>query len=146
MTAGHPISEAVMTSDPPPWWRVKKKNALFYNGMARGDHRGSMAVATSLCVDTVEGALEVDEQFRHIHAHVKTLTARSTSTPSTAIWPPRAPRCSGPPAQAATAPATTTRATTTPTPTPNLLLPLSVVGTDPVVANAGVVHAPAMVD
>jgi len=53
---GAPIAEPIVTSDPPPWWRAHKKNALFYNGMARGDHRGTMALATSVCVDDVPRA------------------------------------------------------------------------------------------
>ena len=53
---GMPIEDAIVTSDPPPWWRARKKRAMFYNAMARGDHRGSMALATSICVDTVDEA------------------------------------------------------------------------------------------
>src|SRR5262245_64066891 len=59
-----------MTSDPPPWWRAHKKHALFYNGMARGDHRGTMALATSVCVDDVARARVVDAMFRDIEAYV----------------------------------------------------------------------------
>jgi hypothetical protein len=73
--AGAPIADPRMTSDPPPWWRAHKKNALFYNGMARGDHRGTMALATSVCVDDVARAQVVDEEFRHIQAFLKTLRA-----------------------------------------------------------------------
>lgn len=55
-----PVSDAVVTSDVPPWWRAHKKNALFYNGVARGDHRGTMALASSVCVDSIARATEVD--------------------------------------------------------------------------------------
>ena len=72
---GTPIADPRLTSDPPPWWRAHKKNALFYNGMARGDHRGTMALATSVCVDDVARAAVVDEQFRHIQAYLATIRA-----------------------------------------------------------------------
>jgi cytochrome c5 len=72
---GGTIDDPRLTSDPPPWWRVHKKNALFYNGMARGDHRGTMALATSVCVDDVERARVVDEQFKHIQAFVRSVRA-----------------------------------------------------------------------
>src|SRR5262249_46078415 len=67
---GNPISlaDAKVTSDPPPWWRAHKKNALFYNGMARGDHRGTMALATSVCVDDKSRAQEVDQLFVDLQA------------------------------------------------------------------------------
>src|SRR5262245_10234388 len=73
--SGAPIADPRLTSDPPPWWRTHKKNALFYNGMARGDHRGTMALATSVCVDDIPRAQVVDEQFRHIQAFVSSVRA-----------------------------------------------------------------------
>src|SRR5262249_41562575 len=72
---GGPIADARLTSDPPPWWRAHKKHALFYNGMARGDHRGTMALATSVCVDDVARARVVDDQFRDIQAYVDSVRA-----------------------------------------------------------------------
>ncbi len=140
---GNAITEYKLTSDPPPWWRVHKKNALFYNGMARGDHRGTMALATSVCVDDVEQARRVDAWFRDIQAFVDSLRA------------PRYPRgidadlagrgetiflenCAG------------CHGTYSPDEDeetyPNLLIPLDVIGTDPAVAEAGVVHNPELVE
>jgi hypothetical protein len=65
---GNPIPDARLVSDPPPWWRAHKKHALFYNGMARGDQRGTMALATAVCVDSEEEAQLVDEHLRDIHS------------------------------------------------------------------------------
>ena len=45
---------------PTPWWRAAKKNALFYYAMARGDHRGTMILATALCTDDVAEAVTVE--------------------------------------------------------------------------------------
>jgi len=73
MDGGAPIPDAKLTSDPPPWWRAHKKNALFYNGMARGDHRGTMALATSVCVDSMEEAQRVDGLFKDMHEYVLSL-------------------------------------------------------------------------
>jgi hypothetical protein len=141
--AGAPIADPRLTSDPPPWWRVHKKNALFYNGMARGDHRGTMALATSVCVDDVARAQVVDEQFRHIQAYISSLRAptypRTIDAALAAKGKPLFERdcaiCHG------------TYADTDESELyPNLLFPLDVIGTDPVVAEAGTVHSPELVD
>lgn len=140
---GAPVPDPILTSDPPPWWRAKKKNALFYNGMARGDHRGTMAYATSICVDDVPEAKRVDGLFVDIQAFIRSLEA------------PKYPRsiddalanqgrvlfgenCAGCHGKYGDDDATESY--------PNLLLPLDVIGTDPVVANGGVIHAPELVD
>jgi mono/diheme cytochrome c family protein len=135
---GTPSADAILTSDAPPWWRVKKKNALFYNGMARGDHRGTMELATSVCVDDLEQAERVDAWFKDIQAFISTLQA------------PRYPRsidaelaraghsvyerdCAGCHGKYAEDPDDDAHDSY-----PNLLIPLDVVGTDPAVARAAV--------
>lgn len=139
---GAPIADPRMTSDPPPWWRAHKKHALFYNGMARGDHRGTMALATSVCVDDVPRAQEVDEQFKDIQAYVASLRApaytrsidQGLADQGRVIFVKDCAGCHG-----------TYAANDDEESYPNLLIPLDVVGTDPVVANAGVVHSPELV-
>jgi mono/diheme cytochrome c family protein len=141
--SGAPIAEPRLTSDPPPWWRTHKKNALFYNGMARGDHRGTMALATSVCVDDVPRAQVVDEQFRHIQAFVASVRAPA--------WPRAVDQalagtgknvferdCAGCHGSYGAREEDDTY--------PNLLIPLDAIGTDPAVANAGVVHSPELVE
>jgi hypothetical protein len=130
-----------LTSDLPPWWRVHKKNALFYNGMARGDHRGTMALATSVCVDSVARAEQVDAMFRDIQAFVASVRRPSTPSidPALAAGEPRVRRdCAGCHGTYAERDEDETY--------PNLLIPLHVIGTDPVVAEAGVVHSPELVE
>lgn len=56
--------------DTPPWWRMAKKSTMFFNGMGRGDHRQTMMTASSLCVDDVEDAKEVDKYFNDIQAYI----------------------------------------------------------------------------
>lgn len=68
-----PLPEIIVPSDPPPWWRAKKKNALFYNGMARGDHRGTMMLASALCTDDVAEAQEIDSYFHHVQAFIRSV-------------------------------------------------------------------------
>jgi hypothetical protein len=140
---GAPIADPRITSDPPPWWRAHKKHALFYNGMARGDHRGTMALATSVCVDDVPRAQQVDEQFKDIQAYVSSLRAPAYTRSIDAaladqgrvIFVTDCAGCHG-----------SYAANEDEEFYPNLLIPLDEIGTDPVVANAGVVHSPALVE
>jgi mono/diheme cytochrome c family protein len=142
---GNPLPDAILTSDAPPWWRVKKKNALFYNGMARGDHRGTMELATSVCVDSLERAQQVDEWFRDIQAYIATLKAPRYSRSIDAELAERGrglfqrdcAGCHGSYAEDADDDAHDSY--------PNLLIPLDVIGTDPAVAEAGI-HSPELVD
>jgi mono/diheme cytochrome c family protein len=132
-----------ITSDPPPWWRAHKKNALFYNGMARGDHRGSMAYATSVCVDDVERAQEVDEMFKDIQAFITTIRPPAypfeiddnLASRGHDLFIQNCAGCHG-----------TYSANEEEETYPSLLIPLPVIGTDPVIAEAGVVHAPQLVE
>ena len=141
--AGQSIQDPIVTSDPPPWWRVHKKHALFYNGMARGDHRGTMMLATSVCVDSVEEAERIDRFFVDIQAYLRTLRApeypfsidSGLAEEGAAVFATHCENCHG------YYDASEEKETY-----PNLLIPLDVVGTDPVVANAGVVHAPELVE
>jgi hypothetical protein len=68
-----PVPDLMAPVDTPPWWRAYKKNGLFYNGMARGDHRGTMMFASSLCIDSVEDAQQIMAYFDDIAAYVKSL-------------------------------------------------------------------------
>ena len=102
----------VVTSDPPPWWRVHKKNALFYNGMARGDHRGTMVLATSVCVDDVDAGARASTSS----SRTSRRSSRSVRAPALPARDRRGPRrgrarrSSRATAPAATAPTPTTRA------------------------------------
>ncbi len=140
---GVAIDEPVVTSDPPPWWRAHKKRAMFYNAMARGDHRGSMALATSVCVDTVEEAERVDQLFADIHAYVLSLRApkypfaidESLAVEGQLVFEQTCAGCHG-----------TYSDNEADETYPNLLIPLADIGTDTVVANGGVIHSPHLVE
>lgn len=143
---GGVIPEPRLTSDPPPWWRAKKKNALFYNGMARGDHRGTMALATGTCVDDLTEAERVDRLFQDMQAFIASLSAPVYKRPVDAALAAEGKTvftatCAGCHGTYGTSPTDDANDTY-----PNLLFSLEVIGTDPAVANMGVVHAPEFVD
>ncbi len=71
--------EIVVPVDVPPWWRMSKKNAMFYNASGRGDHARIMMAASLLCTETIEEAAKIDEAFTDVRAWIE------TSKPP--VWP-----------------------------------------------------------
>ncbi len=61
-----PIPDEAIPTDTPPWWLLKKKNAMFYNGFGRGDF-GRFLMASNLL--TVNDTLE----SRAVDAHMPDL-------------------------------------------------------------------------
>jgi hypothetical protein len=141
--AWYDVPTLPVPSDVPPWWRAHKKNALFYNAMARGDHRGTMILATALCTDDVEEATEIASYFDDIHAYV-----RSIRPPAYPFAIDEALAAEGEPVFVThCAPCHGTYDADEALETyPNLLLPLDIVGTDPVVAEGGTLWAPELVE
>lgn len=133
---GNVIPDARLTSDPPPWWRAHKKHALFYNAMARGEHRGTMALATAICVDNLTEAQRVDDIFVDIQAFIGTVRPPAYKRPidqalaadGKDVFAVTCSRCHG---TYADDPADDAHDTY-----PNLLIPLDVIGTDTAVADA----------
>ncbi|RYY98027.1 MAG: c-type cytochrome, partial [Chitinophagaceae bacterium] len=68
-------NHAVVPTDTPPWWLLKKKNAMFYNGFGRGDF-GRFLMASNLLTtgDTSESRI-VDEHMPDLLAYLYTLEA-----------------------------------------------------------------------
>ena len=56
--------------DVPPWWRMSKKNAMFYNAAGRGDHARIMMTASALCTDSVSEAQAIDAYFPDVRAYI----------------------------------------------------------------------------
>ena len=124
-------TEMVLPADPPPWWRVGKKATNFANGMSRRDHRGTMVLASSLCTDSVEEAGPVVDYFADIQAYIASLEAPKYPFPVDAALAAEGAEifecnCSGCHGTYAADPAAETF--------PNLLVPLTVIGTDPAFA------------
>jgi hypothetical protein len=65
--------QVVVPVDVPPWWHMRKKNAMFYTGAGRGDHARIMMTASTLCVDTVEEARAIDAYFPDVRAFIASL-------------------------------------------------------------------------
>lgn len=61
--------------DVPPWWRMNKKNAMFYHAAGREDHARIMMTASVLCVDSVEEASAIDAYFPDVRAYIASLEA-----------------------------------------------------------------------
>ena len=60
----------VVPVDVPPWWRMKKRNSMFYTAAGRGDHARIMMTASTLCTDTVEEATAIDNYFPNIRSYI----------------------------------------------------------------------------
>lgn len=126
------VPEFAVPVDTPPWWRVGKRNGLFWNGMARGDHRGTMMFASSLCTDSVDEAASILTYFNNINAYVRSLEAPKYPFAIDAELAEQghslyARDCAGCHGTYAEDPADEVY--------PNLLLPLDVIGTDPLIAD-----------
>ena len=128
------VPDIMAPIDTPPWWRAHKKHGLFYNGMARGDHRGTMMFASSLCTDSVDEAMTIMDYFDDIAAYVKSLRAPKypfaiDAALAAAGEPLFVANCSGCHGTYAEDEALETY--------PNLIFPLDVIGTDPAIVDAG---------
>jgi mono/diheme cytochrome c family protein len=137
------VDPPLLPVDTPPWWRVAKKGGHFYNGMSRGDHRGTMMFASSLCVDTAAQAVEMLGYFADITAYLESLEAPEYMW---AINPDLAAEgkelfdctCAG-------CHGTYDEVAENET-YPNLLIPLDVIGTDPLVAAVTAAEGQVMLD
>jgi mono/diheme cytochrome c family protein len=69
------IPQQVIPSDVPPWWLLKKKNAMFYNGFGRGDFGRFLMASNLLTVNDSSESRKVDEQINHVLAYIYTLQA-----------------------------------------------------------------------
>jgi hypothetical protein len=119
----------VVPVDVPPWWRMQKKNAMFYDGAGRGDHARIMMTASTLCVDTVAEAQSIDAYFPDVRSYLLTLQppawpfAVDTALAATGkdVFDGTCARCHGTYGEGGSY--------------PNLIVALDEVGTDPVLAS-----------
>ncbi len=70
-----PPESEVIPSDVPALWLLRKKNAMFHNGMGRGDFARSMMASSLLTMQGAEEAAEIDEKFVDVLAFINTLEA-----------------------------------------------------------------------
>ena len=57
----------------PPWWRMSRKNAMFYTAAGRGDHARMMTLASALCTDDVAEARAIDSYAPDIRAYLASI-------------------------------------------------------------------------
>jgi mono/diheme cytochrome c family protein len=74
------VSGTVVPTDTPPWWLLKKKHAMFYNGFGRGDFGRFLMASNLLTVSDSSEAREVDSHFNDVLAYIYS------------IQPPKYPR------------------------------------------------------
>ncbi len=67
------VSGQVIPTDTPPWWLLKKKNAMFYNGFGRGDFGRFLMASNLLTVSDSSEAREVDSHFNDVLAYIYSL-------------------------------------------------------------------------
>jgi mono/diheme cytochrome c family protein len=128
-----PLPDAMIPVDTPPWWWARKKGAHFFNGMGRGDHRGTLMFASMLCTETVEEMRAILGYFNDIRAYVQ-----SVEPPTYPFEIDVALAASGEPLFEASCAGCHGLYGSDPDADwyPSLLLPLEVVGTDPVMAGS----------
>jgi mono/diheme cytochrome c family protein len=64
------VSGKVVPTDTPPWWWLKKKHAMFYNGFGRGDFGRFLMASNLLTVSDSSEAREVDGHFNDVLAYL----------------------------------------------------------------------------
>ena len=124
-----PATPVVIPVDVPPWWRMKKKAAMFYNGAGRGDHARIMMAASLLCSSSVEESRAIDAHFPDIEAWITSIVPPAYAFPIDAalakkgrgVFEATCTRCHGTYGDPATY--------------PNKLIPLDEIGTDAVLAS-----------
>ena len=67
------VSGAVIPTDTPPWWLLKKKHAMFYNGFGRGDFGRFLMASNLLTVSDSSEAREVDGRINDVLAYIYSL-------------------------------------------------------------------------
>ncbi|MCX6315806.1 MAG: c-type cytochrome [Bacteroidetes bacterium] len=81
-----PLPPAMVPSDVPAWWLLKKKNGMFYNGFGRGDFGRFLMASNLLTVTDTSEAAEVDRHFNDVLAYINSLKAPSYPGTTNAKW------------------------------------------------------------
>lgn len=75
------IPKEVVPTDTPPWWLLKKKNAMFYNGFGRGDFGRFLMASNLLTVNDTSESRKVDEHMPDVLAYIFSLQPPKYSKP-----------------------------------------------------------------
>jgi mono/diheme cytochrome c family protein len=68
-----PPADEIVPTDVPPLWLLKKKHAMFYTGIGRGDFSRIMMASSLLTITGVEEAARIDARFADVLAYIQTL-------------------------------------------------------------------------
>jgi len=122
------VAVEVAPTDVPAWWLMKKKHALYYNGLGRGDFaRLSTASGMLTMLDSAE-ARKIDNHFPDLMAWIRTLEApaypytidQTLAAQGKTIFEQNCTKCHGTYGSLETY--------------PNLLVDIATIGTDPLVS------------
>jgi mono/diheme cytochrome c family protein len=69
------ISPNLYASDVPAWWHVKKKAALYYNAMGRGDFRKMLMQTSVVAIESIAQAEEILSHFDDMLAWIQSIEA-----------------------------------------------------------------------
>ena len=64
------LPKEMIPTDVPAWWLLKKKNGMFYNGFGRGDFGRFLMASNLLTVTDTSEANEVDSHFNDVLAYI----------------------------------------------------------------------------
>jgi len=67
--------DRVVPSDVPPWWHLRKKDALYYNGMGRGDFARLIQQITVFGIEDAKDAARIEPSMRDLLAYLETIEA-----------------------------------------------------------------------
>jgi len=62
-----------LASDVPPWWHLKKKNGLYYNGMGRGDYTKLLMQASTQGIQDSTEARAIQQHFIDVLAYIESI-------------------------------------------------------------------------
>ncbi len=133
--------QIVVPVDVPPWWRMSKKHAMFYNASGRGDHARIMMAATLLCSESIAETTAIDQAFIDVRAWIEeSLTPpawpfsidMNLATQGQAVFEAHCAKCHGTYGPGGRY--------------PNQLVPLADIGTDPLLAQGETEFAARFVD
>lgn len=122
------VPTETVPTDVPAWWLMKKKNALYYNGLGRGDFARLSAASGMLTMRDSTEARRIDERFPDVMAWIRTLQPPKYPYPIDAaqvaagqkIFEKNCAKCHGTYGDSVTY--------------PNLLVHLDKIGTDPLLS------------
>ena len=69
------IPSEVVPADPPAWWLLKYKQAMFATGIGRGDFARLMMASSLLTLTDTIKARKIDDQFVHVKDYIESLEA-----------------------------------------------------------------------